>query len=649
MPDGNLKTLIQLRAVKRTSITKTHDSIGRSPRDLPTDGVEIAFFIQKLTNVRENISEYDQKIQEHLLDDKYGGDLGFEDDSVKSEAYLDVVDKLLSSLKEAKNNVRGASNSHGSSNNRPKIKLPQVELPSFSGRPEEYARFVYSFEAIIDKFDLTQFERYSYLLQQLSGSAKEIVNSVPQTEFCYDTAINLLAAAFSEKIVQQFSVIEKLVSLRLNGSGDFHHWASEVRILMDQLSALNITSKIFAQYFIWQGLNTKYKESFMAVTNQSKPDIDEIIEHSFAVASRVGEAETKSSCLYEENYAMATNVAKSGVAQSGSNIKRGCQLCHSVHNVDASNHKIHNCTKFSSPASKLSKIKDLDGCSRCGLLNHTVSGCNYRFASKCGTCNSWHAFFLCLKEKNNSGSKPEKSKMDKRLSEKKSYDKSYNKPNESTTTETIQKDTHAVNFTVMSAQSSSDVVVPTFSVCCTKRVKGKGKKVLNIRALYDPASQVTFIASNLVDQIEHKVVKENVNIQITGFNESKCHRTKIIECNMTILKEVRVFQAVVVPEIRSKLPIAALQGVWGKFVSEAIPLADKQLNKYNEGYIGILLGVDFAHILPVQSCSFGGKIKSLVYHTGLGIMLAGNINVLRQNLPYLGSVREFVQQIRRNK
>lgn len=362
---------------------------------------------------------------------------------------------------------------------------------------------------------------------------------------------------------------------------------------------------------------------------------------------------------------MATNVYK-----SESNAKRGCQLCRSIKSSDAVNHRIFNCTKFNSPVSKLNKIKDLDGCVRCGLLNHTISGCNYKFSSKCGNCNSWHAFFLCEKNSNNVGQKPEKGRSDKacedykycgRSCEGKSWDKkpekrelnksSYNKKNKmkGRTENAFHGETHSINYTVMNAQVNNNIIVPTFSISFVRNSRKHGNKKLNIRALYDPASQVTFIASHLVDKIEHKVVKDNVQIKITGFNESRDHITKIIECKLNIMSEVRLFQAVVVPEIKSKIPIAALQGISARFASNSIPLADKDILRGNDGKIGILLGVDFAHILPVQSCSFGGKTKSLIYHTGLGVMLAGNVEILNQNIHHLNSVKQFVEQIRRNK
>lgn len=96
------------------------------------------------------------------------------------------------------------------------------------------------------------------------------MSSVPHTGACYNIAIKLLSDAFSDEVVQQFSVIQRIVDLKLNEDKDFHHWISEVRILMDQIEALDINGEIFAQYFVWKGLSGKYKESNGGLTNRNQ-------------------------------------------------------------------------------------------------------------------------------------------------------------------------------------------------------------------------------------------------------------------------------------------------------------------------------------------------------------------------------------------
>lgn len=105
----------------------------------------------------------------------------------------------------------------------------------------------------------TQFEKFSYLSQQVSGPAKEIVDSVPDGNLNYDTAKGLLKDAFSCEVLQQFSVGDELVKSNLCSNNDIYHRISKARVLVDQMKRLKITSEVFAQYFCameyWTGLN----------------------------------------------------------------------------------------------------------------------------------------------------------------------------------------------------------------------------------------------------------------------------------------------------------------------------------------------------------------------------------------------------------
>ena len=83
---------------------------------------------------------------------------------------------------------------------------------------------------------------------------------------------------------------------------------------------------------------------------------------------------------------MATNVSPSPSS------RLCCSLCDSL-GISSFDHKIMNCPKFSSPISKLSKIKDLNGCTKCGLLNHTIKQCRFKFKFKSKFCSEWHAHF----------------------------------------------------------------------------------------------------------------------------------------------------------------------------------------------------------------------------------------------------------------
>ena len=65
------------------------------------------------------------------------------------------------------------------------------------------------------------------------------------------------------------------------------------------------------------------------------------------------------------------------------------------------------------------------------------------------------------------------------------------------------------------------------------------------------------------------------------------------------------------------------------FQQNKLPLADKHLGNKNNREINIILGVQGAHVLPLDTCAFGINDNiSLLYYTSCGILLADDLNKL---------------------
>lgn len=236
-PDNgsDLKTNIRKRGSKRQSLTKTVTSIEENP---PVSEEDIKFYIDKLSKLQTDVNNLDEAIEKLMLKRGLWTDSEYESQTELCENYSDTLCRSLLRLKVmlaefssegfAPNNTVNDNSASGS-----KLKLPTVDLPTFDGEPESYHKFINSFENILGKFNLSQFEAFSYLCQQLSGPAKHIISSVPIDSDCYSTAKNFLTRAFSNKLTQQYSVISKLVKLKLNNVDSAYHWISEARVLFE--------------------------------------------------------------------------------------------------------------------------------------------------------------------------------------------------------------------------------------------------------------------------------------------------------------------------------------------------------------------------------------------------------------------------------
>src|ERR1700755_2924768 len=133
-------------------------------------------------------------------------------------------------------------------------------------------------------------------------------------------------------------------------------------------------------------------------------------------------------------------------------------------------------------------------------------------------------------------------------------------------------------------------------------------------------------------------------LNIKGFNNHKYYKTYIIEIEVKINNKMCKFVAAVVPSINPKINMPSTQ-ILTAFQQNKLPLADKHLGNKNNREISIKLGVQGAHVLPLNSCAFGLNDNiSLLYYTSCGIVLAGDLNKLGKNLPYLKYVKNFTIQ-----
>lgn len=622
--DPQLKVKIKQRSAKRQSLTKTIATLTSSTLE---DECEIVFLIDKLETLKASLLELDTVIEELMLT----GELWSADDHAKQidlcDSYADKLGANLSRLKLLLRDkqVVTSVDSHVTTrvpSQLSRLKLPEIELPKFSGQPELFEKFIVSIEDILGKFNLTQFEKFSYLKQRVSGPALQILNSVPITSNVYDDARKLLSDAFASKINQQFSVIEQMVHLKFDAKNPFQ-WVAETRSLVDQVNRLEINSDVFCQYHLWKSLPEAVKCSYMNITNCSKPALDQILKHSFEVLERLKNATSSlteprvSHPSLPNKSSMATDVqyAKSSKTSQG----KICWLCESVRDPRAADHKIANCPVFNTPEARLTKIRSSGGCVKCGWLTHDASSCKFNFRSKCRICNTNHAFFLCTKvTKPSSGPAADSA----------SQCASHLAPK--------PKSTNVVEFNVMETQTNENILIPTFTALSNKT---------SLRCMYDPASQTTFLTERAASRLKARVVKRNVRIKIAGFNATKVLTTKLVEFPLQLKKRVTV-TAVVVPEIRTRVNTCGLEELITKAKELKIPLADRMMRPDDPGIVDILLGVDFAQILPVHSCSFGNSSHlSLVYYCSQGIMLAGDVTVLRRNLPHLHLVKTFMRKI----
>lgn len=83
---------------------------------------------------------------------------------------------------------------------KPRIKLPRIELPIFDGTYSQWTKFKDTFESLIHVNDaLSNIEKFHYLNASLKGSAARVIQSLGVSEKNYELAWKALNDRFEDK------------------------------------------------------------------------------------------------------------------------------------------------------------------------------------------------------------------------------------------------------------------------------------------------------------------------------------------------------------------------------------------------------------------------------------------------------------------
>ncbi|GFW38571.1 uncharacterized protein TNCV_4149431 [Trichonephila clavipes] len=96
-----------------------------------------------------------------------------------------------------------------------KLKLPNIELPTFDGNPRDWLNFWTQFEKIHDDVNIDDRDKFQYLIQSTAprSNPREIVESFPATAANYKKAIEYLKERYGNTSVLIQVYIRDLLQL----------------------------------------------------------------------------------------------------------------------------------------------------------------------------------------------------------------------------------------------------------------------------------------------------------------------------------------------------------------------------------------------------------------------------------------------------
>lgn len=597
MSEQELSFLKENRKYLRSKVTKLCNNITSNIQSF--DGDKCEECKQTLNSYKCKLTESNEKISKGLWI--------FEQSRDKLNEELDKCEQydcdILKSIKFLER--------HMSNHNAPtlmttpfspqvsnQIKLPQLPLPEYGHENgENLGLFFTNFENIINKYSLSEYEKFVFLSRQLKGEPLILVKSLQGAHQSYEEAKALLTKAFSSPLAQKFETINKLSNITLSEYGEPFSFVSDMRIITESFKTLDIKSNDILQYFFWRAMPEGLKCQLTNITNCNKPSLEQIEEHIFTAIERWRSLRgvTEAPRVATTPGMVSTFAANVAVSNNAKPFKP-CVLCN-----DDADHSIARCNKYETPLKKVNKLKSLNYCTKCATNSHSSKDCKFNFFKKCIHCSGKHFSFLC-QPRGNSGSKPK--------------------------LETIQSSVVAVDCGMLTSMTTHSTVLPTVLLKFDHSKKA-------IRALRDSGAQTSFIRATAAANENVKILKHDVLITVNGFNSSVKYKTKLISVDLWFGEHMHSIEALCIPDIPTKFNLPGLSEIALAFQRKGYVLADSFLcdGRDNINNIDLILGANSFHCLPECNVSFGES--SMYSDTSMGVLLLGSLNNMKRDLLYL--------------
>jgi hypothetical protein len=196
-------------------IQKTQTNIKKCPKQRLTQG----YVTQRIKILEDYWNMFKQAHNNllHCTPREQRGDMQYflnEDYYTVEDLYLclqaDLTD-LLNKWESEKRSLELSNMSTSSNDGQlPFVNLPKIQLPTFSGRYEDWTTYQDLFTALVHNTRLTNVQKLHYLKTSVSGEAEILLRHIQITEDNYTQAWELLKNRFGNKRMIVHSVLKKL-------------------------------------------------------------------------------------------------------------------------------------------------------------------------------------------------------------------------------------------------------------------------------------------------------------------------------------------------------------------------------------------------------------------------------------------------------
>ncbi|XP_076301460.1 uncharacterized protein LOC143219342 [Lasioglossum baleicum] len=517
---------------------------------------------------------------------------------VTSDFMADALSQLKTTDQEqpaAGSAVTESDEQLGADGNR----LPEMNLPHFSGAISEWESFRDRFQAmIVKRRGLSNVSRFQYLLSCVTGEASDLVTNIAITDAGFTAAWSIL--------VETYENSRLLVAAHLNTLYDLPQVRSESAEQLQSLrnkatltiNALKILERPVAEwddllvFFVTKKLDSRSRKAWeLHLGNTSQcPKFSEL---DTFLKSRVRALRTIEQSISEEaSGTLANSGAKSNRVRATS--LHGAAVAKSVCELCKAHHTLGQCSSFKSKsaAQRFDFVKETNRCVNCLSPHHATRKCTSSY--NCTICNKRHHTLLHFNDA----------------------------PSSNTTSRTKSVD-HNVTTLVASCSvpriTASQQVLLATAWIELRSSSGRSEK---IRALLDQGSVVSIISENLAQRL--RLPRSRVAVSITGIgnNAVTCRSTTTFTVASCQTDAVYSFTAYVLSSLSNYLPIRVNTNPQLSHIRD-LALADE--NPFSADPIELIIGADHYGLLLLDGLRKGKVNEPTAQNTTLGWILSGPV------------------------
>ncbi|XP_065093228.1 uncharacterized protein LOC135713939 [Ochlerotatus camptorhynchus] len=566
----------------------------------------------------------------------------FEKGYVKVKGFLINAERMANATPSVSTEVIAANSNPSRTNQMARIKLPEVKLPSFDGSVTDWLTFRDTFKSLIDSNpNLSDVDKFSYLVASLTKEAKRVVEAIDITEANYPIAWETLARRFDNKKLVVKTYLDALLSvepLKRESYESLSRLIDDFDRNLQMIQKMNIDTagwSVLLAYIVCSCLDASTLKQWENHHKSTEvPQYEQLIEflrsHCIVLQS-IAPGKPRTS---EASRSDVVKVQKSKVSSVHSVISstlKSCGFCNqSIH----SPFKCEMFRKLSVPE-RFDLVKKRSLCINCLSTDHQIKNCS---SGACRVCNQKHHTMLHQQAPIRNSAHPNVSKLHQ------------NQPTTSQTQSQFQTaQTAPPNANKTSSQSppaeSQQLATGSLSYCSTSlaanfhripstvllqtalvKVVGSSRNIMWARALLDPASQLNIISENLAQRLQLSKVKDHHTIG--GIGKSTIVSTHSITaeiqshcCNYRTQLKFHVLSSVT-----RELPSNNIEVTEWHWPNDIV-LADPQFNE--PGVVDMIIGVDSYYDLLLDGFIRLGAGQPVLQNTLLGWVVSGRAGVNR--------------------